>query len=310
MTNEFSFMKSGCLFRHVAEWIGPSGVARLVWSLHVLAVLVLVLTPVACDAQEDASGQDERYFIGVGESNRSYDLHIPSDMGDGPVPLLIALHGAGDSGPNFKQGAGLVSEADRRGFLVAYPTASGVNWAEGCNCVRPDLDGIDDVGFLDAVIADIGSRHVIDPDRVYALGYSQGGLFAQHLACERSEKYAGIATISGMMSLPVSQSCQPSGSPDLFLLHGEEDPVLPFEGVPSGAYATLGVLETFHFWRGVYDCPFGTQTTSVETSGVMREIRTSPECRDGSRLRVDAMKGVGHAWAPFTASEVADFFGL
>ena len=279
--------------------------------VHLGMVFVLCLMPMSCDGQKGSSGTDERFIVLVGETNRIYDLHAPEGAESAaPMPLVIALHGAGDSGPNFKKGAGIDKEADRRGFLAAYPSATGVNWAEGCNCTRPDLDGVDDVGFLDVIVDRVSQAYAVDPARIYVIGYSQGGLFAQRLACERSETYAGVATVAGMMSLPVAQSCTPPGSPDIMLIHGEEDDVLPFGGVPTGAYATLSVTDTFHFWRDRYDCPFGTQRTTVQSGGVTRDVLTSPVCRDGSRLRLDAMKNVGHAWPPFGPAEIADFFGL
>ena len=277
---------------------------------QIVILIAVLLTVTSCDAQEDSSGEDVQSIILHDGSNRVYDLHIPESVDADPVALVIALHGAGDSGPGMKRAAGLDREADRRGFLAAYPSATGVNWAEGCNCVRPDLDGVDDLGFVDSMIEDIASRYPVDRDRVYVIGYSQGGLFAQHLACERSGSLAGVATVSGLMSLPVASGCDPEGSPDMMFMHGEEDPVLPFEGIPSGLYATLSVYDAFLFWRSTYECPFGTERVTNNQFSVTRDIRTTPACRSGARVRMDAIKGVGHAWPPFGPAEIADFFGL
>lgn len=278
---------------------------------RVLVVLLVLLAPtsMACDGQKDSGGRDERRTVGVDGGQRSYELHIPDAEGAEAMPLVIALHGAGDSGPAFKKSSGLDREADRRGVLMAYPTATGVNWAEGCNCTRPDLDGVDDVGYIDAVISDVQSIHPVDENRIYVIGFSQGGLFSQRLACERSTKFAGVATVAGMMSLPVSRACQPSGSPDIMLLHGENDEVLPLAGVPSGVYATLSVLDTFHFWRSRFACPAGTQT-STEHEGTTRDVYRSPSCREGALIRADVMQRTGHVWPSFAPKMILDFFGL
>ena len=164
-------------------------------QIAVLIILSLIVS--ACDAQDDSSGEDVQTIILHDDGNRVYDLHVPELVGTDPVPLLIALHGAGDSGPGMKRAAGLDKESDRRGFMVAYPSATGVNWAEGCDCVRPDIEGVDDVGFIDAMIEDIAVKRPLDRDRIYVIGYSQGGLFSQHLACERSDRLAGVATVAG-----------------------------------------------------------------------------------------------------------------
>lgn len=278
--------------------------------LQIVVWMAVLVTVTSCDAQEEASGQSIQTIILHDGGNRVYDLYIPESSTDDPAALVIALHGAGDSGPGMKRSAGLDKEAERRGFLVAYPSATGVNWAEGCDCVRPDIDGVDDLGFMDALIDNVASKWSVDRDRVYAIGYSQGGLFAQHLACERSETFAGVATVAGLMSLPVAERCDPSGSPDILFIHGEEDEVLPYEGVPTGLYATLSVYDAFLFWRGKYECPFGTERLNNDSYGVDRVIRTTPSCRAGARVRMDAMNGVGHAWPPFAPAEIADFFEL
>lgn len=75
-------------------------------------------------------------------------------------------------------------------------------------------------------------------------------------------------------------------------------------------YATLSVHDAFLFWRAAYECPFGTERTEHERSGVTLDTRITPACREGARVRMDAMKRVGHAWPPFGPAEIADFFGL
>ncbi len=306
----------GAIILPVLKAIRHRTIVETIWinmrnpSRQIAALIIFSLFVSACDAQDDSSGEDVQTIILHDGGNRVYDLHVPESVGTDPVPLLIALHGAGDSGPGMKSAAGLDKESDRRGFMVAYPSATGVNWAEGCDCVRPDIEGVDDVGFVDAMIEDIASKRPLDRERIYVLGYSQGGLFSQHLACERSDRLAGVATIAGLMSIPVAESCSPGGSPDIFFIHGEEDAVLPFEGVPSGLYATLGVHEAFLWWREAYGCPFGTERFEEEKDGVTLDVRLTPACREGARVRMDAMKGIGHAWPPFGPAEIADFFGL
>jgi len=279
--------------------------------LRLFLLPVLLVCP-ACDSGSDdgVSASDERHTVLVDGGNRIFELRVPEVDHDGPIPLMIAFHGAGGSGPAFKRFAGLDDVADEHGFLVAYPTATGENWAEGCNCTRPDVDGVDDVGFADAIIEETARHHVVDRSRIYAVGYSQGGLFTQRLACDRSGTYAGIATIAGMMSDPVAAACTPDDSPDIMLMHGEHDTVLPWEGVPSGLYATLGVLETFYFWRDAYECPLGIVRETETGHGDTREVRTLDGCRDEARLRVDQIQDAGHGWPPYVGEELVRFFDL
>lgn len=279
-------------------------------SFHLLALSVGIVLS-GCDANGN-SGQNVQHSVLVDGGNRFFELHIPkSATPEASIPLVIAFHGAGGSGPGFQEFARLDGEADKRGFLVAYPSATGVNWAEGCNCTRPDIDGVDDIGFVDNLIARVDQDFNIDTSKIYAIGYSQGALFTHRLACERSETFAGSAMVSGMMSIPVATTCAPAGAQDIMMMHGENDDVLPWTGVPSGLYATLSVLDTFFFWRSVSDCTeVGIPQETRTTHSVTRTVRTVSSCREGSRLRLDEIKRGGHDWPKFAAEEILDFFGL
>lgn len=194
---------------------------------------------------------------------------------------------------------------------MAYPSASGPNWAEGCNCTRPDIDGVDDVGFVDELIERVDQDFNVDTSKIYAIGYSQGALFTHRLACERSDVFAGSAMVAGMMSIPVATICDPTGRQDIMMMHGENDDVLPWTGVPSGLYATLSVLDTFFFWRSVSDCTeVGIAQETKTTHSVSRTVRTVSSCREGSKLRLDEIRQGGHQWPKFAAEEIVDFFGL
>ena len=117
--------------------------------------------------------------------------------------------------------------------------------------------------------------------------------------------------VSGMMSVPVAATCAPIGAQDIMMMHGENDDVLPWDGVPSGLYATLSVLGTFFLWRGVSDCPaIGIEQETRTSYSVTRTVRSVSSCRGGSRLRLDLIKKGGHQWPKFAAEEILDFFGL
>ncbi len=274
-------------------------------------VLTLCIAMSGCDANGD-SAQTVRHSVLVDGGNRFFELYTPSSASaDASMPLVIAFHGAGDSGPGFQEFARLDREADNRNFLVAYPSASGPNWAEGCNCTRPDIDGVDDVGFVDELIERVDQDFNVDTSKIYAIGYSQGALFTHRLACERSDVFAGSAMVAGMMSIPVATICDPTGRQDIMMMHGENDDVLPWTGVPSGLYATLSVLDTFFFWRSVSDCTeVGIAQETKTTHSVSRTVRTVSSCREGSKLRLDEIRQGGHQWPKFAAEEIVDFFGL
>src|SRR5262245_40091816 len=59
--------------------------------------------------------------IGVHGSTRTYTLHVPIGFQPSVGALVIALHGAGDSGLSFERSTGLSAKGDQAGFAVIYP---------------------------------------------------------------------------------------------------------------------------------------------------------------------------------------------
>src|SRR5580658_10022331 len=71
----------------------------------------------------------------VGDRERTYLLHVPSGAPPGPLPLVLALHGASSSGWQMERLTRFSPLADREHFLVAYPDGIGHRWRDG----RPEI---------------------------------------------------------------------------------------------------------------------------------------------------------------------------
>ena len=69
---------------------------------------------------------DHTLTLDTPEGQRQVFLHAPRGAYK-PRPLVIALHGAGETGNEFASDTGFSRLADREGFLVAYPSAGGPN---------------------------------------------------------------------------------------------------------------------------------------------------------------------------------------
>jgi polyhydroxybutyrate depolymerase len=269
---------------------------------------------VSCSLTGEGENSDETIVIRHQDRDRRVQVHFPEGL-DEPtkVPLVIAFHGARDSGHNFQQGTGFNRLADRHDFVVAYPTAFGANWAEGCDCVRPDIDGVDDVGFAEAIVERLDSTGMIDQDRVYVIGYSQGGIFAHHLACERSDMIAGVAVYSGLMSKVVSRKCDPDDTIDMFMAHGTADRVLPYSGIESGISSLLSAVATLEKWASLNGCFQRLEERSITFLSADLTVHSGQSCDDASRVQLVEWEGGTHSW-PRREIRIEDqmiaFFGL
>ena len=168
-------------------------------------VLWAVLLIAGCGSGDPAQQESNQIKLG----DRSYFLDLPAGyQPQQQYKLLLAFHGSGGSSGNMQNTANFTRYSDD--YIVAYPQAGTTEWNEGCKCNIANRLGIDDLGFVDALIADVSAKHRIATGEVYAAGFSQGGLFTQNLACNRSSSFKAFAVVAAPMSDQLWQSCAPA----------------------------------------------------------------------------------------------------
>jgi polyhydroxybutyrate depolymerase len=251
-------------------------------------------------------------IVAVGDTLRDVRVHIPEGIALGqPVRLLVALHGSGGSGSSFQGGSGLDVKAPED-MIVAYPSSAVGNWAEGCQCNIADRLEIDDLGFMSSLIDSIGARYSVSRAGTYALGFSQGGLFAYRLACEMTDRFASVIAISAPMSEPLSQNCSPARAVSMLTIHGEADAVLPWDGTEQGALSLLSAPETVVFWSSANECAPSEDGLLASGNTTLRTTRYD-SCRDGTRVGLFEIPNGQHTWytsSPDVRTVALDFLEL
>ena len=202
------------------------------------------------DLQRSAA-RDEKHSVDVQHLVRDYLLHVPAEMpGNRPAPLVVVFHGGGGHGWNMPGFTRFDELADEQGFLVAYPDSLKGHWNDG----RGQSDA-DDIGFARALIDAIAERHAIDPRRIYATGISNGGFFANRLACDLADRIAAIASVAATMPRPLDTTCKPSRPISVLYIQGTEDPLVPIGGgrvgfgIGQGRGENLSLNDSAQFWR-------------------------------------------------------------
>ena len=90
--------------------------------------------------------------------------------------------------------------------------------------------------WLDKVLADEG----LTPDRMLVVGFSQGTMMALHVLPRRDEAVAGIIAFSGRLLVPDLLATEVKVKPPVLLLHGDQDPMVPFQDMTLAAEALEG----------------------------------------------------------------------
>jgi polyhydroxybutyrate depolymerase len=108
------------------------------------------------------------------------DSYDPFD----PVPLLFCLHGWSSSNEIIMAYTGFNDIASEENFIVVYPQGSYFNGTTHWNVGGWTLgSSVDDVAFIDFLIDAISEDYLIDSERIYSTGMSNGGYMSFLLAC-------------------------------------------------------------------------------------------------------------------------------
>lgn len=102
--------------------------------------------------------------------------------------------------------------------------------------------------FLDARLADEG----LEPDALALVGFSQGTMISLHIAPRRDRAIAGVVAFSGRLLAPESLAAEARVKPPVLLIHGDADPVVPFQDMSLAGNALVGAgFETYgHVMQG------------------------------------------------------------
>ncbi len=254
--------------------------------------------------------------------NRTYQIHIPPGYDSKePLPLVVVIHGAFDTGVGMERFSGFSALADREKFLVLYPNGMGLfgylqHWNAGHCCGKAAKDKVDDVGFLTAAIKDACNKLNVDQSRIYMLGFSNGGMMAYRFAAERTNMLAGAAFLAASMGGRESKEVPEWHIPDpekplpVLIMHGLDDQDVPYEGGVSkrrgGTRTYWSVPDCVDFWVKMDQCSSVAEEKQRYKGRVT--VRSWERCSDGAEVSLWLIKNWGHVWPGkyFTASLAED----
>ena len=232
---------------------------------------------------------------------REYLLHVPASANSRSTSsgqaLVLAFHGGGQTAAQLQEISRFDTIADRESFIVAYPDAIEKMWRDGRDLPSVSERDVDDVGFAKAVVADIAKTHRIDRARVFATGFSNGGILANRLGCEAADTFAAIAPVAGTPAKSLVASCHPSAPVGVVGIHGIDDPSVPF----AGDRQVEGSRATQELWRSLNGCSALATTTSLPTivrDGTAVDRRAYQDCRGNADVVWYEIKAGGHRWPP------------
>ncbi len=241
----------------------------------------------ACLAAAAAAAEPQA--LPFGGLTRTYAVYRPARLEPAPA-LVVSLHGGFGTGAFDERAYGWDRLADRDGFVVAYPDGIGRAWNAGGCCGRPAREGVDDVGFLTALIDHLVAQQRLDPDRVYVTGMSNGAAMAYRLACEAPGRLAAIGVVAGSLAA----DCAHPRPVSVLAIHGLADRNVPFAGGVGAKgvtrFAWASVPDVLALWRRVDGC--GAAQPQADGAVTI----TAAACAEGRAVTLITIAGAGHQW--------------
>lgn len=242
-----------------------------------------------------------------GGIQRVYKLYIPTLYNNTTSlrPLILNMHGYTSNASQQQTYTNFMPIADTANFLMVYPEGT---FLPGTSNTYWNADfystGVNDVLFLSDLIDTLSAHYRIDPNRIYATGFSNGGFMSYTLACELSNKIAAIASVSGTMSdtqFGVSgSSCHPSRPVPVMHIHGDADGTVPYNGGNILGINIMAVDSVLHFWTAYNQCNPIPTITSVPDINTFDNCTAVHYVYDGgsSGTTVELFKIIsgGHTW--------------
>ena len=249
-------------------------------------------------------GQLNAFNLSRPEGTRTFYLYVPSTYGQNKTasPLAFWFHGYNGG---YQQGISLniTLVAERMGWLVVFPqgslsTQNMPGWNAGSCCLFNLSSIVDDVTFTKLMIRTVESAVMVDARRRYTMGWSNGAMMSERLACEASELFAGVGADEGAVvlgngninnGLAMCDRAFNNSRVNYLHFHGTADPSVMWTGSQTFPSTLLDISR----WVTRQNC--SGRVLQNYNDGTFSNI-VWPDCRDGREVELMTVRNGVHAW--------------
>ena len=212
--------------------------------------------------------------------NRQYIYYEPPNLPSN-APLVVVLHGYTGSANGIKNYCGMNAVADNNGFAVCYPQGTSDSWGNKFWNVGYDFhwnENVDDVDFLVQLVQHLQIQHNLSSQNTFSTGMSNGGEMSYMLACQQSQIFKAIASVSGTMFNSYWNTCGSSVIP-VMEIHGTNDNV----NLWAGDYSNSTGWGVFYDIDSIISLWVNNNNCTQFINSTLPDLNTS----DGSYVETD-----------------------
>ena len=258
---------------------------------------------------------------------RTFYTYVPPNIGK-EMTLVVGLHGYTGNAKTFirKGDADFNNFLEMNNFIGAYPEGKSFHangrkfssWndlagsigqgpkGDICDidrdyypfppdCVNPHRCSWascgDDIGFIEKVIDHHKNQY--DIESVIVIGMSNGGMLAQAIGCNLTDKVDAIINIEGMQAL--GMSCIPDKPLTMVIYGAKNDTTVPPEDIlASDGYFYEPMKNTVNDWKNAFNCSNSTKKQILNPAEITEEHFY--DCNDGVTITSILDHNNDHDW--------------
>jgi polyhydroxybutyrate depolymerase len=227
----------------------------------------------------------------------------PTATSTSKAPLLVMLHYHGGTAESMAYLTEVQELVRDYGIWVMLPQVADGEWHDD----PKDTSTTDDVGFLTTLINNAVAGYPVDVKRVYMTGFSDGAMMTLRYACERPDKIAAAAAVSGVMLKTLVAVCgSPSLATPMAMINGTADSVVKYSPTKYGI--SLTVPDSAKHWAKINGCgaaPVVSTLPNIATGdGTTVQLTAYLGCATGNSVELYTINNGGHTWpgSPYNLS--------
>ncbi len=230
--------------------------------------------------------------ITSGKTKRRLIIYVPKTFKNTTHhALIVAFHGY-SSGPFAMEKISHFNKvADSNNTIIVYPegTTSWVGLRGWNTGIHPSIRA-NDILFVSNMLNDVQSNLCVNPNQIYATGFSNGGSLVAQLACQMSNRIAAFSSVSGAY-VTAFKTCLALRPIPIIEFHGTKDTIVPYVGLEEKK--EFAALTWVNRWAKKDTCT--TQPTIInETKKIIKY--TWSGCSSNSSIIHYKIIGEGHSW--------------
>jgi len=212
---------------------------------------------------------------------RSYRLMIPTNYNPAVAnPFALILHGHGQTADSFAAlHPALFFHAQTNNLILALPDSTTDERSTGWNNFDPEpgVYQVNDVSFLTALIDHIDETLNLDRARLYAGGFSSGGVMCHYLGARTTNVFAALAAVEASIGSDkgtgtIITNPPAAGPMPVFLLNCTNSCVRPYYGGENDGSFLTAAIDAAYYWTNANLCSASmtVSTNSFVTNGMRR----------------------------------------